>query len=756
MGWARLLLLLAVASLVSWTWFWTVHRTSYPLLSVPISHPQPPEVHSDSTEEVASEAQRIDVSANAYSPRLPAATLPEEGQAAAIANPAVPAPDTDASRRPISPRPDTVPSAPGGGPSGDAGNDIEWYKAQYEAVKRSSLEDVETAIQQDRERRVEEQKTLLETTLSQRLAAERADLEKEFDRKLALEMERFKGDAQNTVTQELDRMFALKGSATDLNARIFDPDLANRMAKTHEVPLYGFKRCSILEGAVFNPWVHLGPISGNLMTANPPRALASSMVDALALKVHDNIMSWADGEKFDTVSVTRFACYMAAHGRNEYALMTDGMWLLHVDGQAYFPDLTLKGPGDLPFDASQKGIRYMGEKWEPANALPAEPEINSTKQRRDGGSEGDGNRKEEEQKEVDKNEQEKNTEEKDVQLRKHIPPRTPAVPRLRYKIAYLLLVHERLDIFQTLFDALYDTDGLFLIHVDSKRGEFKNRVHEWLLLDPHYREAKNIFVMPNSFNLNWGASSIVFGQLEGFFTLADIADWDYLINLSGYDYPLRSTKSIHAILERDPGKVYIEHWTDPEVEWRLERAFFLSASQTAVRTPTAAPDRRFALDHRFRAMKHHQWMILPRAFVQHLRQSQDAHDLLAWSEHSWIPDESYFAMVALSHASDWAPRIVNDCKRFIYFEPDALHPIWLRNGDEGKLEKGASVEIAMRKQPGAVVDGVVPQREFFFVRKINSLWEKGIRGWMDRKRDEVDRALEEEIKAIDERIWQSA
>ncbi|KAJ3162744.1 hypothetical protein HDU86_003717 [Geranomyces michiganensis] len=833
-----------------------------------INH-HPSDDSSDSNSSSTSATTKRPTINGAYNPRLPAAKLPENGQPnSPLADAAAPAPDHDASRRPASPRPDASSSAPAGD---NSAKDIEWYKAQYEATKRDVLAEIEKAVQADRTHRGDEQKTLLETTLSQRVAEERAALETEFEAKLNREIERFRGDAQNTVTGELDRIFAIKTGAKNPNERIFDPDLATRMAKTKEVPLYGFKMCAILEGALFNPWVNLGPINGNLLTANPPRALASSMLDSLALKVHDNIMSWADRESFDTTSVTRFACYMAAHGRNEYALMTDGMWLLHVNGKAYFPDLTLQGPGDATENdnGQRPGPRYrgsaktqMGKTDEEEENKPQDGQADKDKERvpeaegdqsknaQTNKEEGEGDKSKDAQREkdgadqkdqakedasesqeqkqsaakdkeetaspdaqdnesgdsasdtkdakgdtpeqkdkgssssarklrrrdinqnsTDKNNGTRTTDDGSIEKRgedknadssavakvlRHTPPAIPNTPRLRYKLAYLLLVHENLEIFTTLFDALYTTDAIFLIHVDSKRAEFKAKVHEWLDKHAVYTDAENVFVMQNPFNLNWGASSIVFGQLEGFFTLMDLADWDYVINLSGYDYPVRSTKAIHAILERDPGKVYIEHWSDPETEWRLERAFFLSKSQTAVRTPTAAPDRRFALDHRFRAMKHHQWMILPRAFVQHLRQSQDAHDLLAWSEHSWIPDESYFIMVALAHVSGWANRIVNDCKRFIYFEKDALHPIWLKNGDQHKLERGAAVEISL---PGSLASGggngttVKTEREFFFVRKINSLWEKELRAWMDEKRDLVDVALADEIKTLDAKVW---
>ena len=48
-----------------------------------------------------------------------------------------------------------------------------------------------------------------------------------------------------------------------------------------------------------------------------------------------------------------------------------------------------------------------------------------------------------------------------------------------------------------------------------------------------------------------GSSSIVIAQLEGYFQLLDLADWDYAINLSAEDFPLMSTAAMHKTLEVD-------------------------------------------------------------------------------------------------------------------------------------------------------------------------------------------------------------
>ena len=100
-----------------------------------------------------------------------------------------------------------------------------------------------------------------------------------------------------------------------------------------------------------------------------------------------------------------------------------------------------------------------------------------------------------------------------------------------------------------LLEAMYSKEGLFLIHVDKKnailQSELEKKIKSHSFINTTYH---NVFIMKNSFYLQWGSSSIVFAQLEGFYQMLDLGDWDYIINLSAYDYPLYSTNAIHKHL----------------------------------------------------------------------------------------------------------------------------------------------------------------------------------------------------------------
>jgi hypothetical protein len=84
-------------------------------------------------------------------------------------------------------------------------------------------------------------------------------------------------------------------------------------------------------------------------------------------------------------------------------------------------------------------------------------------------------------------------------------------------------------------------------------------------------------------------------------------------------------------------------------------------------------------------LKHHQWMILSRNHLMHLKKSPVAMTFLAYAEWTGIPDEAYFAMVLVNHFSDLLMpkgksmvvprlRVVNSFKRWLKFPTGASHP----------------------------------------------------------------------------------
>lgn len=153
----------------------------------------------------------------------------------------------------------------------------------------------------------------------------------------------------------------------------------------------------------------------------------------------------------------------------------------------------------------------------------------------------------------------------------NIVPQPSVLPgaRRKFKMAYLLMIHE-LNGFahaSRLLTLLDDGDAIILVHVDARKSstELYKRVVEWVSeRTATLGRESNIFLAQYRFRNIWGHISLVLTQLSGFWELLDMADWSYLINLSNYDYPIKSNAAMYEILSRPKNhdKLWIQHWPD--------------------------------------------------------------------------------------------------------------------------------------------------------------------------------------------------
>ncbi|KAJ3295422.1 hypothetical protein HK104_002685 [Borealophlyctis nickersoniae] len=265
-------------------------------------------------------------------------------------------------------------------------------------------------------------------------------------------------------------------------------------------------------------------------------------------------------------------------------------------------------------------------------------------------------------------------------------------PRRTYKLAYLFLVHEIAGFKQleTLIDILDDGTAILLIHVDSRSSDLHLLVSDLLQTREktlHNGSKGNIHLTKHRAAGAWGHISLVYAQLLGFFELRDLADWDFVINLSNYEWPLASNAEILRTLEKHGKKSWIEYWVETNMKHNHHHPEF------------GLTNRPFP---NWTIYKHHQWMILTREAVDFLRSDHDALFMLAFMEHTYIPDESFFATVLLN--SRLKNEIINDSKRYLRFDhPGAPHPALLGYKDRVHFPPGQ------------------PEPLHFFARKINNV-----------------------------------
>ncbi|KAJ3332871.1 hypothetical protein HDU76_012795 [Blyttiomyces sp. JEL0837] len=197
--------------------------------------------------------------------------------------------------------------------------------------------------------------------------------------------------------------------------------------------------------------------------------------------------------------------------------------------------------------------------------------------------------------------------------------------------------------------------------------------------EPNLTVKGNVYLARHRYRGMWGHISLVWMELSGYWELLELAEWDVVINLSAADFPFRRSREMHRFLtsEKNKGKSFIGHWEDTITSAnRLTRAHLPSASRNSVEWSMVHPLESGLINPPFPAWKNckqHQWMVLTREFVQYLKTSSDALQMLAFSEYNWIPDESYFCTVAIN-SPEFKDTIVPDSLRFLEFPNGHTHP----------------------------------------------------------------------------------
>jgi hypothetical protein len=232
------------------------------------------------------------------------------------------------------------------------------------------------------------------------------------------------------------------------------------------------------------------------------------------------------------------------------------------------------------------------------------------------------------------------------------------------RIAVVLLVHNELECVAELVSTLTRSGIFVAIHADANSGtEFRSRL-EQLLSSPQIRFTKQIAC-------SWGNFSIVRATLEGLRTIAG-AQWapDYVILMSGSDYPIKSHESLIGFLKTHNGTEFIESvpisrpWViaGPQQErvelffpfnWRTSRRAFERAYRIQMLLRRFIRLRR--MPEGISAYIGSQWWALTWKTCREILKLVDARPAInRFFAYTLVPDESYFQSLVRSIVPDSA------------------------------------------------------------------------------------------------------
>ncbi|RDC66115.1 beta-1,6-N-acetylglucosaminyltransferase [Adhaeribacter pallidiroseus] len=134
------------------------------------------------------------------------------------------------------------------------------------------------------------------------------------------------------------------------------------------------------------------------------------------------------------------------------------------------------------------------------------------------------------------------------------------------KIAYIILAHRYPEQLIRLVKRLHTESAIFLIHIDKKVDPaiYKSIINELKCL-------QNVHFIKR-FTCFWAGFGIVQATYQGIKELINnhIA-FDYLILLSGQDYPIKTNEYIQQFLQEHQGQSFINFNPFPFDEWEGER-----------------------------------------------------------------------------------------------------------------------------------------------------------------------------------------
>lgn len=280
-------------------------------------------------------------------------------------------------------------------------------------------------------------------------------------------------------------------------------------------------------------------------------------------------------------------------------------------------------------------------------------------------------------------------------------------------IAYFILVHRFPEQFKRLFKALYHPENYYLIHLDKKASiEIYEDIKDFLTDFP------STYILESE-NIVWGGYSMVQVELNGMNHLLKLnVEWDFFINLSGQDYPLKSQKIIREYLTTNRGsnflKIADQLVVRPETMNRIENHF----TETADGFSDVTYKRAYLKD--VVPYIGGQWMILTRQCCEFICNSGEAKKFENYYKNTLIADESFFQTVLMNTSFEGV--LINDDKRAIIWIPDGdikLRPKTFAEDDVKFLLEGNN--LFARKFDDSIDNNIIDNMELFFNQPLSNV-----------------------------------
>ncbi|XP_073509027.1 beta-1,3-galactosyl-O-glycosyl-glycoprotein beta-1,6-N-acetylglucosaminyltransferase 3-like [Phyllobates terribilis] len=204
-----------------------------------------------------------------------------------------------------------------------------------------------------------------------------------------------------------------------------------------------------------------------------------------------------------------------------------------------------------------------------------------------------------------------------------------------FPIAYSMVVHDKIDMFERLLRAIYAPQNIYCVHVDEKSTEqFKAAVRAIIsCFDNVFVSSKLVRVVYAS----WSRVQADINCMEDL--LKSNVPWKYLLNTCGTDFPLKTNAEIVRALKTLNGKNSMESEKPSQAKqgrWKFHHKvqgdYIFGTSSEKLPPPIKTP-----------MFTGNAYFVVSIAFVKYIFEDPQAQKLIDWVKDTYSPDEHLWA-----------------------------------------------------------------------------------------------------------------
>lgn len=284
-----------------------------------------------------------------------------------------------------------------------------------------------------------------------------------------------------------------------------------------------------------------------------------------------------------------------------------------------------------------------------------------------------------------------------------------------YPIAYSMVIHDGIEIFERLLRSIYMPQNVYCIHVDMKSSEpFFEAVKAIASCFP------NVFLSSKRESVIYASWSRVQADLNCMEDLLNSnVDWKYLINTCGADFPLKTNTEIVKALRFLNGKNNMESEKPPSYKKsRWENHYEINDHPVQTNIKKKPPPSNIPI------FSGNAYVLLTRDFVKSLFEKQIAKEIMEWAKDTYSPDEYLWA--TLQRLPEMPGSVPNHIK-YDTSDLNALARLVKWESLEGDMEHGAPYSLCTGKHRRQVcVYGTgdlhwLVQQHHFFANKFDPI-----------------------------------